>query len=150
MHTARISSIAIALLMPLFGAGTPVAAQTASPIRIQTCAVLQYVPAPRYPFWRPFGPYPQGSLFTDGLRIAYVNNGPQTATRVAFNVNYRGDVQHIIDAGTFSPGVTIDHTFGQFTGDAWLGPNPNSCRVVAVRYANGSVWRAPGRARPNR
>jgi hypothetical protein len=87
----------------------------------------------------------QGSSFTDGIRIQYINRGPQIATRVAFSVNYRGDIERIVDAGKFSPGVTIDHTFGQFEGDVWLGPRPNYCRVVAVRYVDGSVWRAGSR-----
>jgi hypothetical protein len=80
-------------------------------------------------------------LYTDGLRIVYVNHGPLPANRVAFLVNYRGDVQHVIDVGTFSPGVAIDHSFGQFTGDVWQGDKPNVCRVAAVRFADGSVWR---------
>jgi hypothetical protein len=74
-----------------------------------------------------------------------MNQSSKTAARVAFLVNYRGDVQHIIDVGTFSPNASIDHSFGEFTGDAWLGPKPNSCRAVAVRYADGSVWRAAAR-----
>jgi hypothetical protein len=119
-----------------------VRAQARSPIAITNCTVLQYVETPSYPFWRPFGRFVRGSSFTDGIRIQYVNRGPQAAMRVAFIVNYRGDIEHIVDAGIFSPGVSIDHTFGQFEGDVWIGPNPNSCRAAAVRYRDGSVWRA--------
>jgi hypothetical protein len=107
--------------------------------------VLQYVPTGPYPFWRPFGPYPNRSLYTDGLRIAFINRGPQVASRVAFLVNYRGDVQHVIDAGTFSPNVTIDHTFADvFSGYAYIGSKPNACTVRVVRFSDGSTWRAPG------
>ena len=127
-----------AALLPVAG----VQAQGRPPVTVSSCSVLQYVRSTLHPFWRPFGPYAHGSPFTDGIEIRYVNHGPTTAARIAFLVNYRGDVQHIIDAGTFSPGATIDHTFGQFTGDAYLGPQPNACRVVAVRFADGSVWRA--------
>ena len=144
MSSSRITASFLGLAAAVFGTATAAGAQGASPIAITTCQVLQYTPTTSHPFWRPFGPYPYGSVYTDGIQIGYVNRSPKTATRVAFQANYRGDVQHIIDAGTFSPGVTINHTFGNYTGDAWLGPNPNSCRVVAVRFTDGTFWRAAG------
>jgi hypothetical protein len=114
-------------------------AQTA-PISIQSCTVLQAERVHR--FWYPWGPaVPVGAPYTDGIRIVYMNVGPKTANRVAFFVNYRGDMQRIIDAGTFSPNVKIDHTFGNFSGDAYLGPQPNTCTARAVRFVDGSVWR---------
>ena len=114
-----------------------------SPISIQTCAVLQAERVQR--FWYPFGPVvPTGAPYTDGIRIVYVNVAPKAANRVAFVVNYRGDVQRIIDAGIFSPNVKIDHTFGNFSGDAYLGPRPNTCTARAVRFVDGTVWRRAG------
>ncbi len=111
-----------------------------APISIQTCTVLQAQRVRQ--FWYPFGPViPTGAPYTDGIRIVYMNTAPKPANRVAFVVNYRGDVQRIIDAGTFSPNVKIDHTFGNFSGDAYLGPRPNACTARAVRFVNGSVWR---------
>jgi hypothetical protein len=71
-----------------------------------------------------------------------VNHTTKVADRVAFAVNYRGDAERVVDTGTFSPGVTIDHQFGQFTGLAYLGTQPNSCRVAAIRFSDGTVWRA--------
>jgi hypothetical protein len=131
-----------ALVGVLLTTSVGVGAQGRSPIAITSCSIVQYVPTRAHPFWRPFGPYPYGSVYTDGLRISYVNHGAIPASRIAFLVNYRGDVQHIIDVGTFSPGVSIDHSFGEFSGDAWLGSKPNECRAVAARFADGSVWRA--------
>ena len=116
-------------------------AQTPAPIAITDCSVQQDRPAGG-PYWYPWGPRVFGGLYTDGLRIAYVNKSQKTANRVAFVVNYRGDVEHVVDVGTFSPGVTIDHGFGQFTGLAFLGARPNACRVAAVRFTDGTVWRA--------
>ena len=46
----------------------------------------------------------------------------------------------VFDAGSFSQGARISHTFGQYTGDAFLGARPNSCQAVAVRFADGSAW----------
>jgi hypothetical protein len=142
MRLARTFVCGIALVTALVSMSANARAQSRSPIHITNCEVLQYVTTNAHPFWRPFGPYPYGSLYTDGIRIVYMNTSPNVATRVAFLVNYRGDVQHIIDAGTFSPNVSINHSFGEFTGDAWLGPKPNVCRAVAVRFSDGSVWRA--------
>jgi hypothetical protein len=147
MSSLRITASLLALASAVLGTALPAGAQGASPIAITSCQVLQYVPTRAHPFWRPFGPYPYGSPYTDGIQIAYVNHASQPAKRVAFETNYRGNIQHIIDAGTFSPGVTINHTFGDYTGLAWLGPNLNSCRVVAVRFADGSDWHSPTRPR---
>jgi hypothetical protein len=142
MKLLRTIECGLALVTVLGGTVAKVLAQGAPPVAITDCEVLQYIPVHAHPFWRPFGPYPVGSVYTDGVQIKYVNHGPLTATRVAFRVDYRGDVQRIIDVGTFSPGAPITHTFGQLTGDAWLGPKPNACRVVAVRFTDGTVWHA--------
>jgi hypothetical protein len=145
-HTLCCMKKTIALILAF--AGAPIAANAqAAPITVKDCSVLQYIRTATRPFWYPWGPYPRGpygSPYTDGIHISYANTSTKTATRVAFLVNYRGDVEHVADAGTFSPGVTIDHTFSAFSGLAWLGPNPNSCRPVAVRYSDGTVWRASG------
>ena len=111
-------------------------------IEIKSCQVLQAVRT--HAFWFPWGPITHAAPYADGIHIVYVNHGAVPAERVAFSVNYRGDVQHIVDVGTFSPGATIDHTFGNFSGDAYLGPNPNSCVARAARFVNGTVWRAGG------
>jgi hypothetical protein len=80
--------------------------------------------------------------YTDGIRIRFTNRSPLTADRVVFRVNYRGDIERIVDIGTFSPNAPIDHTFGNFSGLAFLGPNPNECIVLAARFTNGTVFRA--------
>jgi hypothetical protein len=110
------------------------------PIQITRCTILRWVPAGRRPFW--YGPYPYGAPVTDGISISYVNRSEKVADRIVFEVDYRGERERIIDAGTFSPNVTIEHTFGNFTGQAYLGPTPNYCRAVVVRYKDGTVWRA--------
>jgi len=122
-------------------------AQPSSPIPIQSCSVEQYAYEPQQHgtwFWYWRNPPSAYGLYTDGVNISYVNNTNKVASRVAFPVNYRGDVERVIDAGTFSPGATITHSFGQIAGDAFLGSNPNVCRAIAVRFQDGSVWRAAG------
>ena len=136
-----IKFAAVALSLVFVAVPFAASAQTSPPIAITDCSVQQYHPVSG-PFWYPWGPRVFGSIYTDGLRIAYVNKTQKVADRVAFVVNYRGDVEHVVDVGTFSPGVTIDHSFGQFSGLAFLGSRPNVCRVAAVRYTDGTTWRA--------
>jgi hypothetical protein len=129
------------LLGAVLGSPTAVGSQPASPVAITTCSVLAWQRGPTG-FWNPYSyPLAGGQPITDGIRIAFVNRSARVADRVRFLVNYRGEVEHIIDAGTFSPHVTIDHTFGNFSGFAYLGPRPNVCRVVGVRFVDGTVWR---------
>ena len=138
-----MKTITSAAAFSLAVAAAPFAASAQTPpIAISDCSVLQYQRTAARPFWYPWPARPFGSIYTDGLHIAYVNKTQKVANRVAFVVNYRGDVQHVVDVGTFSPGVTIDHSFGQFTGLAFLGTRPNTCRVAAVRFTDGTVWRA--------
>lgn len=132
-----------AAALTLFLAAGPLAAQAqTAPIAITNCSVIQYQPYAARPFWYPWPVRQFGSVYTDGLDISYVNETQKVINRVAFVVNYRGDVQRIVDVGTFSPGITIDHGFGQFTGLAYLGSSPNACRVAAVRFSDGTAWRA--------
>lgn len=136
------TAAAVALATASTAAIAPSADAQTAPVTITSCTILQATRT-AYPFWYPFGPpaVARRAPVADGIRIVYVNHGPLAANRVAFQVDYRGDVQRIVDAGTFSPAATIDHTFGNFSGDAFLGPSPNACVVRAVRFVNGSIWR---------
>ena len=138
----RIGAAAAALIVSATVSSLPAPAQAPVPITITSCTVVQAPPSTTK-FWYPFGPVLEvNAPVVDGIRIVYVNHGPVAANRVLFLANYRGDKQRIIDAGTFAPNVTIDHTFGHFSGDAYLGPNPDQCAVGAVRFVNGTTWLA--------
>jgi hypothetical protein len=145
MDAFRATTLGAAVLLV---AARPAGHALPPPIAIQSCAVEKFAyEPPADPGWFLYwlNPPNEYGLYTDGVTIRYVNATNKVASRVAFAVNYRGDLQRIIDAGTFSPGVTIEHTFGQLSGDAYVGgPQPNLCRVVAVRFEDGSVWTAPG------
>lgn len=146
---AVTAALAIALAAP---AG-------AAPVAIERCSILRaargnigafnYYP---YGYYGGFGGYNGfaggypgiGAPVTDGIRINYKNTSRKVADRVAFGVDYRGQRDVIVDSGTFSPGISIDHTFGEFSGLAYLGNRPNSCRVLSIRYKDGTIFRAPG------
>lgn len=157
MNVRRVAQRALRPLLvggalTLTAGGAPAIADDAAPVQIRTCTVLQYrptTPAFRRSYWYDYGYagplVPQGSPYTDGLSISYVNTSNRVADRIVFGVNYRGDFERVVDAGTFSPNATIDHTFGEvFSGYAYLGPKPNACTVRVVRFKDGSTWHARG------
>jgi hypothetical protein len=67
------------------------------------------------------------------LHVRFSNAGNQPIKRVVFTLN---DGSHVVDAGTFTSGVTIDHDF-DIAGD-----EASSCSVSSVTYADGSQWKA--------
>jgi hypothetical protein len=154
MKSGRVRSVAAVVLAGSLNltAGVAARAQVAAPIKIQSCSVLQYQPSrlvDRSRYWYDYGfagPFvPAGSPYTDGIAISFVNTSAAVVDRVVFGVNYRGDFERVIDAGTFSPNVNINHTFADvFSGYAYLGPKPNACAPRVVRFKDGSIWRAPG------
>jgi hypothetical protein len=124
-------------------AGSPVA-QTSIPISVRSCTVLAYsASSPNQLFYIQTGPPSQSNrTYSDGLKISYVNVSSKVIARVGFRVTYGGKSERVIDAGTISPGVTIDRTFGDdFSGGPYFGPQPSECRVLGVRYKDGTVWR---------
>jgi hypothetical protein len=131
----------------------PVAAQPATtavvapaPVGIDNCALMTnaYYPGPGF--------IRNGNMrwvTTAGLKITFHNRGTQHAASIRFQVNYRGDVETIDDVGNFTPNVQITHSYSQFVDFAYLGTRPNSCRVVMVKFADGTVWSTEGKRQSN-
>lgn len=80
-----------------------------------------------------------------GMRISFVNNSKQIAKLVNFEIDSNGNEFIVRDAGTFSPGVLIDHSFKNGAGQNFILPafiSPKlKCRVASVEFADGSMWR---------
>ncbi|HTV72749.1 MAG TPA: hypothetical protein VME66_03460 [Candidatus Acidoferrales bacterium] len=125
------------LFISMIASPAAIDAQTGSPIRIINCEVDQALnPHPGFI-------YHDFSIFTGGLEITFVNEAPKVADLVVFGVNYRGERERVRDKGTFSPGVTIKHEYGNFDDQVYEGPNPNHCGVLGVHFVDGTFWRAP-------
>jgi hypothetical protein len=139
---ARITAAAV-ILAPLGAFAHPASPPGgAAPIAVHSCEVTQKIATSHHPWygWR----YPTSFAVpsTNGLRIVFANHTTVPATEVGFRVAYRGAVEYVRDAGTFSPGVPIDHSYSQFVDFAFLGSHPNVCRPVFAKFADGSTWLA--------
>jgi hypothetical protein len=105
-----------------------VAALAMPPVHVATCDIST--------------PTPALNIGTDGvpmagggneLHVRFSNDGNQPITRIVFALNGGGTV---VDAGTFAPGVTIDHRFDVIPSEA------DSCSVESATFADGTEWNA--------
>jgi hypothetical protein len=75
------------------------------------------------------------------LVLAFSNRRAVPADEVRFTVEYAGRTERIVDRGTFSQNVRIDHAFDGFYNVRYRGPSAN-CSVDYVEFQDGSVWTA--------
>ncbi len=68
---------------------------------------------------------------TYALQVRFSDTAPEPISRVTFTLN---DGATVSDVGTFSPGVTINHTLRLASTEA------TSCSVTAVNFADGGTW----------
>lgn len=80
------------------------------------------------------------------LQIKFTNEGAKTVTVVRFVADLDGNQANIRDAGSFAPGITIDHKFKDLGGSIHFAfsrePQPK-CHVAFVKFDDGSIWSAP-------
>lgn len=75
------------------------------------------------------------------LVLAFTNRRATPADEIRFTVKYGDRTEHIVDRGTFSQNVRIDHAFSGFYNERYQGLPP-SCTVDYVEFRDGSVWTA--------
>jgi hypothetical protein len=123
----------MAVMLVAIGAiATIVPAQAAAPILIKSCTIVKPKPL---------------SHMAGGTHVVYVNLGKHTASMVTFAVGYRNAAQHFLrrvdDVGSFTPGVTIDHTLSLYNDVTYSGAQTSMCAAVRVKYQGGTIWMAP-------
>jgi hypothetical protein len=112
-------------------AGSPLAASV-PPVSVVSCDYDTIVSdAATYPASAP--------IEVGNLRITFVNQAPQTATKVRFVVHYAGRAQIIDDSGTFSSGIPISQNFAPAVVSPYYGGGAQ-CSVEAVTFSDGSTW----------
>lgn len=77
------------------------------------------------------------------IELVFRNLRAAPAVEIHFTVEYAGRTEHIVDRGTFSQNVEVDHAFEGFY-NAPYRDSPPSCGVDYVRFRGGGVWRAAG------
>ncbi|HLY01843.1 MAG TPA: hypothetical protein VKR56_05025 [Candidatus Cybelea sp.] len=124
----------VAALVGLAAVGATIGPARAAytPVVIKSCTVVKPRPL---------------SHNANGTHIVYVIMGHRTASSITFAVGYRNATMHylrrVTDAGSFSPGVTIDHTLPLYNDVTYAGAPTTTCFPVEVKWAGGSVWMAP-------
>jgi hypothetical protein len=111
------------MLAPLV-LGSLVALTSTSPVRIAGCRVMAPVSQVDN----------DSTIVTSGfsvLHVRFANASQRPISRVTFALD---DGTTVTDAGTFTPGATIDHAMALTTSTA------SSCSVKDVRFADGSTW----------
>lgn len=79
------------------------------------------------------------TLRTLGVRIAYRNESNEPLTGVTFLVKTDNKTEYVTDNGLFSPNVQIVHQFyTTYVPYYDAKTQPDTCRVVRVRFANGA------------
>ena len=97
---------------------------SAPPVALAKCEVST-------PFTQQLG---DGNTVTTGafaVHVRFSDAARQAISRVTFTLD---DGTKINDAGTFSPGILINHSLGIESTAA------TSCAVTAVEFKDGSMW----------
>ncbi|GAC1312465.1 MAG: hypothetical protein NVSMB21_23050 [Vulcanimicrobiaceae bacterium] len=78
-------------------------------------------------------------------RVRFVNRATVAATDIAIRIDRGNETRVVHDRGTFAPGVAVTHSFSSGSQTSYV-PQPASCSIVSVRFANGTAWTSDGRA----
>jgi hypothetical protein len=117
----------------------------ASPVQIDNCRL-------EYNSGGGFGLIGMLVKTTGQLKIKFTNEGDKQISTVRFRVNLDSQTLSVRDVGKFSPNVTVDHGFKDYSGTMSFvfsrQPQPK-CHVTFVKYADGSVWGLPDDPDPN-
>ncbi|MGA7572313.1 MAG: hypothetical protein WBG27_03710 [Candidatus Aquilonibacter sp.] len=104
------------------------------PVRVASCVLEPAAPSLDLAY-SPFSAQGEASTV-----ISFVNQAPATIASVTFDVSDGRTTSRIIDKGTFSNGVAIEHSF--VTPELGNDPAGLSCSVSSVAFKDGSLWQA--------
>jgi hypothetical protein len=124
----------LALSAAIAAAPTQSAYTGIQPVQVASCSVTAASPAISVPFGTTEAPQVAQTA------ISFVNQAPSAIAAVTFSVSDGRTTSQIVDKGTFSSGVAIDHSFvtPEFGNDL-AGV---SCSVQSVAFTDGSTWQA--------
>jgi hypothetical protein len=111
------------MLMPLM-LSSLIGLTSNPPVELATCEVTT-------PVIQQQGDGSSATVGQYSLHVRFADTAQQPISRVTFTLE---DGTSVIDVGTFSPGVTINHALPLESTSA--GP----CEVTAVEFADGATW----------
>jgi hypothetical protein len=126
----------IAAFFPAAGRGHP-QSDVKPPVDLLSCRIAMLMPTA-------IGPKPPGPLI-GGVAVKFVNRSPRVETQIVLSVTDDDRTELMTARGTFSPGVTIEKQFANFTGLNYWREEPDACSIVRVAFADGSTWTAHAR-----
>lgn len=135
--------VACALLQP-----AAVSAQSASPIRIDSCDVQKLNSQTGL-----------GNLYVNGkgynfFNVTFTNTGNVTAKQIVFQIEFDKSRYVVGDAGSYAPGDQVTHHLRDHGSNVQAfardgGSGPTVCSVVSVAFTDGTSWNAPAPAAPS-
>lgn len=157
--------IVTAMSFVLFGVAAAGANSTTHGIRVESCSPSAGVPPSswvgNYGSYAPLGYYGNSGRFYRGpaaytgsryydpgrpptLAIGFVNTNETPATIIDFALVAKGHAVAIVrDAGTFTQGAKIEHTFDLDPNVFPLGTSIVNCIPVHITFAGGGTWNHP-------
>ncbi|HTZ56272.1 MAG TPA: hypothetical protein VMB20_14560 [Candidatus Acidoferrum sp.] len=126
--TSLLLSATVAVVAPTQSAYT-----STDPIQIASCSVAE----------TPAVVLPWGGQATSGspeAQISFVNTDSRPVSSVVFAVSDGRGTSQIVDKGTFSNGIEINHRF--LTPEFAYALGDLTCKVQSVAFADGSTWQA--------
>lgn len=136
---APLAAAALFITLPKLAEAKTVVYGTSSPVDVTVFTVEQHhIPAS-------LGIYGTHAGFSNRrdsgtVELTFINKSAVPVTTVKFTIAAGDLTHHIVDKGTFSPGVAIRHRFDVDRGLARLSKGTYS--VSEVDFADGSVWYA--------
>lgn len=139
MHFMRLAAAAMIVATPAVARAQIVAYDTASSPIVITGLSLK----PAYAPAAIGGEATEAPQFITALDSGYitlkfVNTRKVAATRVTFSASNGRYMQNIVDKGTFSSGVQINHTFAIISGLSEL--SSANWKVAEVDFADSTAW----------
>jgi len=128
MFSLKSAPAGAAFSLAIIAGISTVQAQTTDPVHVATCVVSHSRVIPKGANG--------GSMFIAGsLHVRFMDISKQTISQVTFTL---GDGTTLVDKGTFSPNVMIDHTLNLSHAQS----HTHTCTVSSVEFTNGGSWSA--------
>jgi hypothetical protein len=144
LNPARIMNTPLAwlALSALLAAGAPSGQASDNPIKISSCVVN--LPRAGDDWVDPWGVRYYQPSTRGNVNVTFENLGSKTASSIDFGlIVHNVLVGEARDAGTFSPGVAIQHELGLPEGRLPAPSAKLECVALRVKWSDGTYYKSP-------